>query len=589
MKVHMLDDSTINKIAAGEVVDRPASIVKELVENSIDAGAKRIEVEIQSGGVSLIRVTDDGIGMEESDARLAIQRHATSKISRVDDLFEIQTLGFRGEALPSIAAVSRFSMRTRIPAADLGTQVIIVGGHEKSIEPVGCSVGTTIQVEDLFFNTPARKKFLKTNSTESIRVQEIITKLALSHPEISFKFINGNRVAFQTPGETDLFNALGNIYGIETQNHMLKLDFTENDLHIGGFISKPNLIKSSRAWQTYLVNGRLVQSRAIAKAIDNAYRSLIPRVGFPLAVIEVTVPRNSIDINVHPQKAEIKFEDEGKIFHATYHAIQDSIRPKSASQDLREIAADVSNQIPRHFAQSIPEQKTSAQPFLFDVSGEQKFSEDLVPIEHGIPFENRPSDSLEPLGQIALCYIVARDRDDLYIIDQHAAHERILFDRLSARTDGIPAQQLLINIFMKFSPRESDLIEQHQNLFRNLGFTMELAGDHEFRLIEIPADVPSEDAESLVREVVTNLTDNHETRSDEIRKKILAITACRGAIKAGLQLTSEHMKLLLDELSKTKYPYTCPHGRPTILKFTSGDLATMFKRTGFDHSQEAKV
>lgn len=583
----MLDDSTINKIAAGEVVDRPASIVKELVENSIDAKSTRIEVEIQSGGISLIRVTDNGSGMDESDARLAIQRHATSKISRVDDLFEIQTLGFRGEALPSIAAVSRFSMRTRIHDSDLGTQVLIVGGHEKDLGSIGCSIGTTIQVEDLFFNTPARKKFLKTNSTEANRVQEIVTKLALSHPEIAFKFLNGNRVSFQTSGETDLFNALGNIYGIETQAQMLKLDFTENDLHIGGFISKPNLIKSTRAWQTYLVNGRLVQSRAIAKAIDNAYRSLIPRVGFPLAVIDVTVPTNSIDINVHPQKAEIKFEDEGKIFHAVYHAIQDSLRIQSARNNIRDFAADASNQIPKHFPTS--EQKNSARPALFETDIEQKFSEDLVPIEHGIPFENRPSDSLEPLGQIALCYIIARDRDDLYIIDQHAAHERILFDRLSARTDGIPAQQLLINLFLKFSPRESDLIEKNLDLFHNLGFTMELSGDDEFRLIEIPADVPNSDAESLIREIVTNLNDNHETSSDEIRKSVLAITACRAAIKAGMQLSSEHMKILLDELAATKYPYTCPHGRPTILKFSSNELASMFKRTGFDHSQEEKI
>ncbi len=603
----MLDDNTINKIAAGEVVDRPSSVVKELVENAIDAGAHRIEVEIQSGGTSLIRVTDDGIGMNEDDARLSIQRHATSKISNVDDLFLIDTLGFRGEALPSIAAVARFSMHTRTHDSDLGTKVLIIGGKEKEIGSIGCAVGTTIQVEDLFFNTPARKKFLKTNATETNRVQEILSKLAFSHPEISFKFISGNRTIFQTPGNTDLLNVICSIYGETNRDLILPIDFSDEEVFITGYTSKPNYIKSSRAWQTILVNGRAVQNRAVAKALDNAYRSLIPRVGFPLSVIEIKLPTKFVDINVHPQKTELKFADESKIFHTVYHAINDSIRKDSDHANLKNFALQ----------KNLPKSKSKLEPFQFFEPSEkniseyvqdQKFSQDQTFTQEqnqkfvDTPFEKLPTeptpkqrttmdpnlrdDPLEPIGQISKCYIIAKDSTGMYIVDQHAAHERILFDRFSARTDGIPAQQLLINAILKFEPRESELIERNKDLFHQLGFSMESSGDNEFRLIEIPADVPSAEAETLLREIIADLNEQHQPTSDQIRKTCLATTACRAAIKAGMVLSIQQMKILLDELSKTSFPYTCPHGRPTIIRFSSDELATMFNRTGFEKSTE---
>ena len=346
-RIHVLDDNTINKIAAGEVVERPASVVKELVENSIDAGATKIEVEIMAGGTSLMRVTDNGCGMSLEDAKLAIERHATSKIQEVGDLYSLRTLGFRGEALPTIAAVSRFRMRTRKEGEELGTQVSIIGGVTHDIGETGCSLGTTIQVEDLFFNTPARKKFLKTTHTEGGRISDFMTKLALSRPDIAFRLISNNKTAAMTPGNGSLFDTIRSIYGSQAADALLALSFEDEDVKITGYITKPSMLKSSRAWQTFIVNGRIISNKAIAKAIDNAYHSLLPKSGFPMVVLNITVPQRSVDVNVHPQKSEMKFEDEGRIFKAVYKAVVDAIRP--VGQTLEDVAASVQN-VERRYA-----------------------------------------------------------------------------------------------------------------------------------------------------------------------------------------------------------------------------------------------
>ena len=289
--IHVLDDSTINKIAAGEVVERPASVIKELIENAMDAGASRIEIEIMAGGTSFMRVTDNGKGMSYDDAKLAILRHTTSKITAVSDLNTLGTLGFRGEALPTIASVSRFSLLTRPAGADLGTRVDIIGGQKPVIEEAGCQLGTTIKVEDLFFNTPVRKKFLKTNHTEGAKINDFIVKLALSRPDIEFRFINNNKTAVVTPGNGNLYDTIQAIYGNATAESLLALDLKNDTIEISGFITKPSMLKSSRAWQTYIVNDRIIQNRAIAKAVDNAYKSLIPKSGFPLVVLKLEVPQ----------------------------------------------------------------------------------------------------------------------------------------------------------------------------------------------------------------------------------------------------------------------------------------------------------
>ena len=648
--VHVLDDNTINKIAAGEVVERPASVIKELVENAIDAHADRIQVEIAAGGTSFMRVSDNGIGMSRQDAELAILRHATSKIVKVDDLLTIGTLGFRGEALPSIASVSRFTLTTRQAGDELGTEIKISGGSLPEIGETGCGIGTTIRVEDLFFNTPARKKFLKTNNTEGGKINEFIVKLAISNPQIAFKLINNNKVAVSTPGNGDLKDTLQSIYGGTVGSALLPLEFEDEDIRLSGFVAKPSAIRSSRSWQTFIVNGRIIANRAIAKAIDNAYHALIPKTGYPLVALNIQVPQNTIDVNVHPQKSEMKFEDEGRVFKAVYKAVLDAIRPKDEVRQLGKLgnmAAGVEQaEIDRHVAHGMQDlhdmspaagklymenllaakdvERASASPARYvpvyeerrqaamqwreaaarmDVPKPAEPESENVPetvpelvsvpvpemmpvpeaVPETMPVENDREQScrMVPIGQVDNTYIIAQDADGLYIVDQHAAHERILFDRFSARAGEIPVQQLLVHLMLDFSSHEAEIIEDNLAMLKELGFGMEPSGPKQFRLTEVPADVPSGEAEDFIREILASLEELHKPSAAELRQAAIATASCKAAIKAGFKLNFRQMEILLAELNDTAMPYTCPHGRPTIIKFSTDELAKMFKRTGF--------
>ena len=626
-QIHVLDDTTINKIAAGEVVERPASVVKELVENAMDAGATAIEIEIMGGGVSFIRVTDNGHGMTREDAETAILRHATSKISSVSDLQTVATLGFRGEALPTIASVSRFSLLTRRGTDDLGTRVDILGGKPPEIEDAGCEIGTSVRVEELFFNTPARKKFLKTNATEAGKISDYVIRLALSRPDIAFRFINNNRLTIMTAGDDSLRHAIESIYGGDAAGALIPLDFhdAEAEIRITGYISKPSLIRSSRAWQTYIVNGRTIQNRAIAKAIDNVYRALVPKMGFPLAVLCIEVPQRTIDVNVHPQKTEMKFEDEGRIFKAVYKSVLDAIR--GAAGETATIAASVEK--PKFRCEAVPLNvgaPAGGAPYTAHTSApantptnnyalppvrpqtvheavqwrgqsvDLRAAQDRMGIERSaeryifaaaqtaaLPTESTEIEgNLLPIGQVDLTYIIAQSARSLYIVDQHAAHERILFDRFSAQADGIPSQQMLVHAILSFDAREAQYIEENAELFDRLGFHLEPAGECEYRLTEAPADIPLDEAEDTIREILMFLGDLHTATPANLRQAGIATMACRAAIKAGEELNVRQMEILLDELRRTPFPFTCPHGRPTILKFDTHDLAKMFKRTGFN-------
>ena len=591
--VHVLDDNTINKIAAGEVVERPASVVKELVENAIDAKADRIEVEIMAGGTSFMRVSDNGIGMSREDAEKAILRHATSKIVQVDDLQAIATLGFRGEALPSIASVSRFNLQTRQAGAELGTEIKITGGKTTEIGAAGCNLGTTIRVEDLFFNTPARKKFLKTNNTESGRINEFIIKLAISHPEIAFKLINNNKSSLATPGRGDLKETLQSLYGASVGQSLLPLEFEDEDIKLWGFVSKPSAIRSSRSWQTFIVNGRIIASRAIAKAIDNAYHALIPKSGYPLIALNIEVPQHTIDVNVHPQKTEMKFEDESRIFKAVYKAVLDAVRPKGQVGQLGQLAAQADH-VQQHVEKGLQELNfgqpvmnfplREEKPAMTWQEGTTALAQDksVKSVQSVVDEEEKlPTAGMIPIGQVDDTYIIAQDGDSLYIVDQHAAHERVLFDRFSAQAEHIPSQQLLVHLILDFSTHESQIIEENLELLAGLGFGLEPSGPNQFRLMEVPADVPSSQAEEFIREVLASMEELHRPTAAELRQAVLATTACKAAIKAGFKLNYRQMEILLQELNDTAMPYTCPHGRPTIIKFSSDELAKMFKRTGF--------
>ena len=635
--IHILDDITVDKIAAGEVVERPASVIKELVENSIDAHADKIEVEILAGGTSFIRVTDNGDGMDNPNARLAILRHATSKIKQVDDLMSIDTLGFRGEALPSIAAVSRFNLITRRPQDDLGTTIKLTGGRIDEIEDMGCNIGTTIKVEDLFFNVPARKKFLKTTTTEANKINDFIIKLALSKPNIAFKLINNNKIAITTPGNGSLYDAIECIYGTKVSEELLPIEAITDDIKVTGFISKPAIIRSSRSWQTFVINGRVVNSRIISKAIDNAYHSLLPKSGYPFVIL-------NIEINKHPQKAEIKFEDESLLFKTIYHAVLEAVKPND-NQALSDFAIPVTDKA-LHIEKTVPEQinmdlsenmpstsansfkqnsinhisslKNNTTPSTTDLNKFRQARETLHPnlsnyhnntvketavqnyqadtttnpqTDINISSKENLTDcqnstqllkeavNLTPIGQIDDCFIVAQGPNGgMYIIDQHAAHERILYDKFAKQTERIPVQPLLMHLFLDVNNSELTLIEENQQILYDLGFNVELAGQNQIRLKEVPADIKPQESEDIFREILISLSQLHTPTPQEIRHSCLAMTACKAAIKAGDVLNITQMKIILNELAQTTLPYTCPHGRPTIIKFSTYDLEKMFKR-----------
>ena len=673
--IHVLDETTINKIAAGEVVERPASVIKELIENSIDASATNIEVEIGDGGVAYMRITDNGIGMTEEDARLAILRHATSKIQQVEDLFDIASLGFRGEALASIASVSHFSLTTRKADSDLGTRITVDGGTFTDCIPYGAAPGTTIEIRDLFYNTPARRKFLKSERTESSKIQDIVGKLALSNPHISFKLIVDDRVAIITPGNGNIGDTLAALYGYKTKDDIFTVAYESDSIYIDGVVSKPTLLKSTRIWQTIIVNNRVISDKTIMKAIDNAYHALLPKNGHPLVVLNITVPAGMVDINVHPRKSEVKFSDDKIIFKAVYHGILNALnnplheryeRESSAyigiSESLSKDSSNTHNKVinqgdentnmshgnstydsyrtppvvhddmqsAEHIATAVDYDKVfggrrtkgyevmrgettqfvenlkakgytpPAPKATYEQSSFIDESFDAVPKEFtsytkedierfkSLSQDIREQDSEErtiqnsgflPMGQVASCYILAKKGDDLYIIDQHAAHERVRYDKLCKSSESIPMQSILVPQYSEATDDEMNLVEEERETLLDLGFDVELGGPTKIKLVGAPVDLVESKAFEILRYVFSYLHEYQQPTKAQLRHEMLAYASCRGAIKAGHNLNMYQMTTLIEDLFSTEKPYVCPHGRPTIIKFTPDELGKLFLRS----------
>lgn len=673
--IHVLDETTINKIAAGEVVERPASVIKELIENSIDASATNIEVEIGDGGVAYMRITDNGIGMTEEDARLAILRHATSKIQQVEDLFDIASLGFRGEALASIASVSHFSLTTRKADSDLGTRITVDGGTFTDCIPYGAAPGTTIEIKDLFYNTPARRKFLKTERTESSKIQDIVGKLALSNPHISFKLIVDDRVSIITPGNGNIGDTVAALYGYKTKDDIFTVAYESDSIYIDGVVSKPTLLKSTRIWQTIIVNNRVISDKTIMKAIDNAYHALLPKNGHPLVVLNITVPAGMVDINVHPRKSEVKFSDDKIIFKAVYHGILNALnnplheryeRESSAymgiSESLSKKSSNTHNtvinqgdentnmchgnstydsyrtppivhddmQSAEHIATAVDYDKvfggrrtkgyevmrgettqfveslktkgfTPPPPkATYEQSSFTDESFDAVPTEYtsytkedvekfkslaqDIREENTEARTIQnsgflPMGQVASCYILAKKGDDLYIIDQHAAHERVRYDKLCKSSESIPMQSILVPQYCEATDDEMNLVEEERATLLDLGFDVELGGPTKIKLVGAPVDLVESKAFEILQYVFSYLHEHQQPTKAQLRHEMLAYASCRGAIKAGHNLNMYQMTTLIEDLFSTEKPYVCPHGRPTIIKFTPDELGKLFLRS----------
>lgn len=583
--IHILDALTANKIAAGEVVDRPASVVKELVENSLDAGASVIDVEIQAGGIERIQVQDNGCGMCPADAVVAVQRHATSKIANIQDVYRIKTLGFRGEALPSIAAVSRFSLLTRQRDEAMAFHLALQGGKVTEQGETGGPVGTTVSVTDLFFNTPARRKFLKSPAAESSHIHAVVVKAALSHPEVAFKLFNNRRLVVQTPGLGDLQETIACLYGQEVAENLLPLAGEGAGVSVSGYIAKPAMLRGNRQYQTFIVNGRVVNNRFLSKALDEAYHSLLPRAGYPIGVINIAIDAGAIDVNVHPQKSEVKFSDEQAVFSAVYHAIRQALlspaTPVRYSTPLlpgRNETAHISAASAAQAPDGVYETPLAYAPWSQASQTVQQTAAAGETVRTTAPNDDAAiPQGLVLLGQVADTYVVASGPNDLYIIDQHAAHERIIYDYLCAQQGDIPVQELLMPVYLTCDAYEAEALRQNGAALREVGIEITETGPNTFRLTGLPVDIPLKESEQFIREVVNHIRGINNPQA--WRETVLRYTACRAAVKAGQQLSRSEMQSLLAELNATSLPYTCPHGRPTVLHLTAANLAKYFKRT----------
>ena len=640
--IHVLDEATRNKIAAGEVVERPASCIKELVENAIDAGAHAIEVEIAAGGQSYMRVTDDGCGMSPEDAHKCIIRHGTSKISSVEDIFAITSLGFRGEAVPSIAAVSHMQITTRQASDDFATHLILDGGEITAEDQAGAPVGTTMEVSDLFYNTPARRKFLKSERTESSKISEMVTKLALANPAIAFTFTNNGRTTMKTGGTGDLRETVANIYGANVARDVFAVTADQDGISLEGYVGKPSVLKSNRNWQTCIVNHRIVHNPLMFKAIDNAYHAMLPKSGYPFAMLHLHVDPATIDVNVHPAKTEIKFSDEQAVYRAIYHSIVTALvaqeKPEAIAKTIGEVGA--APQPEAHVgAESLPckgegdrsrwkgssinarsqesgqatsvgavpkggpqwekatsQSATRTAPLSGEplADGSSLFSQALAQHGQGGPSEatsvvseasapkivfDGDDDVFIPLGEVADCFIIAKKGQDLYIVDQHAAHERIRYDTFCKRVERMPSQQLLTPEFVEVDNEDMTLLLERQDVFNDLGYTYSEAGPTTLRVEEVPCDLQTSDIADSLKDICLLLHDQKEPDKAMVRHRSLAYLSCHGAVKAGDSLNIRQMKQLLDDLFHTEKPYVCPHGRPTIIRFTPKELAHLFKRT----------
>ena len=623
--IHVLDEKTANKIAAGEVVERPSSVIKELTENALDAGATTVEIEIADGGSSYMRVSDNGSGMSEEDAKKSIIRHGTSKISSIEDIFSITSLGFRGEAVPSIAAVSELVMTTRMNDTDLAFRMVLSGGSVKEEEHTGASVGTTMEVRNLFFNTPARKKFMKSERTESSKISDIITKLALTRPDVAFTFINNGRTVLQTGGTGDDLETIAAIYGAAVAKEVFPVTYENENLTIHGYVGKPSLLKSTRAWQTCIVNRRVIHNAVVFKAIENAYHAMLPKSGYPFALLYVETDPATIDVNVHPAKTEIKFADEQQMYRAVYHCIITALMSREKPE---QIATPV-NLSPRQIEKAVPAKEVENRQgsFTFSTPREGGFSTEgrrnnggslehgYVPVqrqdkpytpephvkayaageenpfstvreelsesvkEHSVIYFDGDEDVFIPLGAVANCYIVAKKGEDLYIIDQHAAHERVRYDKFCKRTESMPSQQLLTAEFVEADSSDMQLFSEKEEVFRDLGYIYTEAGPTTLRMEAIPADLPTSHIADSLQEICHILHESPQTDKATLRHSSLAYLSCHGAVKAGDTLNVREMKELLEALFHTETPYVCPHGRPIIVRFTPGELAKLFKRT----------
>ena len=660
-QIQVLDQITIDKIAAGEVIERPASIVKELVENSIDAKAASVTVEIQDGGISLIRVTDNGSGIEREDIRNAFLRHSTSKIRKVEDLAHIASLGFRGEALSSISAVTRTELITKTKEDTFGTRYVIEGGVEQSLEDAGAPDGTTFLVRQLFYNVPARRKFLKTPMTEAGHVQDLLMRLALSHPEVAFTFINNGQTKMRTSGNGKLKDVIYSIYGREAAANLIELDYSMDGLVMKGYLGKPVITRGNRNFENYFVNGRYVKNAMLSKAIEDAYKDFLMQHKFPFVVIHFQVDGEKIDVNVHPTKMEMRFQRQQDVYNIVYEGVHRTLlepelipqveapapkvisqpksespfllKPKPAPQPMekkpeekeephdeayfmkkmkervlsyhqRNSSAEVAKkeQIFRPQAQAErikdalarakevekqPQKQAEEQPELIRETPvyetkpvtEEKAEQLNLFEEHLLKREKKAEYKL--IGQVFETYWLVEFENSLYIIDQHAAHERVLYERTlkEMKNREFTAQYLSPPIILSLSMQEAQVLNENMDRFTRIGFEIEPFGGEEYAVRAIPDNLFGIAKKELLLEMLDDLADGISTSmTPELIDEKVASMSCKAAVKGNNRLSAQEADALIGELLLLENPYHCPHGRPTIIAMTQRELEKKFKR-----------
>ena len=710
----LLDELTINKIAAGEVIERPASVVKEMVENSIDAGATSITVEIKNGGISFIRITDNGKGIAKDDTEIAFERHATSKIRQASDIETIHSMGFRGEALASIAAVANVELVTKTAEDDIGTRVVVEAGKILEHEEIGCKTGTSITVKNLFFNTPVRYKFLKKDFTESGYIEDAISRLALVNPNIAFKLISSGKVIIQTNGNGDLQAVIYGIYGKNIAENILQVDYTYEDIHITGVIGKPEIARSNRSNQLFFVNNRYVKDKTLSGAIEKAFKGLLTIGKYAFSILNIEMDPAKVDVNVHPAKLEVRFADESKIFKSVYHAVNDTLlkndlikssdkaeegfknpeintslfgnRPSSTTQELQKTrfnsllelqkkikddlekskeelkvkseeenkllnsvkdidktekdgstnlniqdvkpesviektetkveepklsvkelekaSEEIDKQIENIANENIKEKpKTSFDEMYFKIFGtkppkpeeeekdenEIEDSSDLLQtneVENTNLFDNVEDDyKYKPqykfIGIVFNTYIIFEMNDEMYIMDQHAAHERIMFEKVKKNyysDESKDSQLMLLPDIITLTHKEMDIARENMDLFRKAGFIIEEFGENTVKISGTPSICIDLDTRELFLETLDEINSVARTAKQEKENKFLATIACKSAVKAHMVLTKEEVESLMDELLKLTNPFTCPHGRPTVIKMSKYEIERKFER-----------
>ncbi len=580
MPIRILDESLANKIAAGEVIERPASVVKELVENAVDAGATEIEVVIEEAGRKLIQVTDNGSGMAREDAVLSLQRHATSKIAVADDLFDIRTLGFRGEALPSIAAVSHLRMVTRPHGEAVGTELLVRGGTIVDLRDIGCPPGTRFEVRQLFFNTPARLKFLKSDQTESGHVADLLNAISLAYPGVHFRLLVNGRETFTRPASGDLRPHLSAWLGRQTAEAMVPIDLDTPGLRVDGYVGKPEAARGNRSGQLVIVNGRRIANRAITHALEYACEGLLDHGRYPVAVLRLTLDPRQVDVNVHPAKAEVRFHREQEIHAVVVRAVKEALAGVSMIQELA--VWQPGSAAPLAGKSQPATQSTMDFPRSADLQSARVSALEMpaAPMQHV---------GLRPLGQFHGIFLLAEGRDALLVINQHRAHEKVIFESLWRARDHVTSQGLVLPATVHLGHRESAQLDAQLDNLAAFGFDIQPMSGQSYLVRAVPAVLAGQNPETMLQEILADLDggitlapftpeDPARRALEEGRRRLLAAIACKGAIKAGKWLSPEEQTKLLDDLQRLPNPGICPHGDPVIMTITRYELDKKFQR-----------